>query len=76
MTYLLVMCKALGQSPPQPDQYRSSIKSPVLLYSSGFFLNYDFNHNYDYTQLARFRCQPTLQLETAYETNTAFVTQN
>ena len=66
MTYLLVTCKALGQSPPQPDQYRSSIKSPVLLYSSGFFLNYDFNHNYDYTQLARFRCQPTLQLETAF----------
>ena len=33
MTYLLVMCKVLGQSPLQPDQYRSSIKSPVLLYS-------------------------------------------
>ena len=34
MTSLLVTCKALGQSPLQPDQYRSSIKSPVLLYSS------------------------------------------
>ena len=34
MTYLLVTCKALGQSPLWPDQYRSSIKSPVLLYSS------------------------------------------
>ena len=68
MTSLLVMCKALGQSPLQPDQYRSSIKSPVLLYLSyyGFILNYNFNHNYDYTQLPRFRCQPTLQLETAF----------
>ena len=68
MTYLLVTCKALGQSPLQPNLYRSSIKSPVLLYSSyyGFILNYDFNHNYDYTQLTRFRCQPTLQLETAF----------
>ena len=36
MTYLLVTCKALGQSPLQPDQYRSSIKSPVLLYSSDY----------------------------------------
>ena len=34
MTSLLVTCKALGQSPLQLDQYRSSIKSPVLLYSS------------------------------------------
>ena len=34
MTYLLVTCKVLGQSPPWPDQYRSSIESPVLLYSS------------------------------------------
>ena len=68
MTYLLVTCKALGQSPLQPNLYRSSIKSRVLLYSSyyGFILNYDFNHNYDYTQLTRFRCQPTLQLETAF----------
>ena len=33
MTHLLVTCKALGQSPLQLDQYRSSIKSPVLLYS-------------------------------------------
>ena len=54
----------LGQSPLQPDQYRSSIKSPVLLYSS----DYDYlqrllsNHNYDST---RFRSQPTTQLETA-----------
>ena len=64
MTYLLVTCKVLGQSPLQPDLYRSSIKSPVLLYSSyyGFILNYDFNHNYNYSQLTRFRCQATLQL--------------
>ena len=34
MTYLLVTCKVLSQSPLQRDQYRSSIKSPVLLYSS------------------------------------------
>ena len=30
------MCKALGQSLLQPDQYRSSIKSPVLLYSLSY----------------------------------------
>ena len=68
MTSLLVTCKVLGQSPLQLDQYRSSIKSPILLYSSyyGFILNYDFNHNCDYTQLTRFQCQPTLQLETAF----------
>ena len=34
MTYLLVTCKVLGQSLLQSDQYRSSIKSPVLLHSS------------------------------------------
>ena len=36
MTYLLVTCKVLGQSPLQPDQYRSSIKSLVLLYLSDY----------------------------------------
>ena len=64
MTYLLVTCKALGQSPLQPDQYRSSIKSPVLLYSLSIqthkktilttrFYNQLLltTYNYDYKQL-------------------------
>ena len=56
MTYLLVTCKALDQSPLQPDQYRSSIKSPVLLYSLSQKLTIlRFNSN-----LQR------LQLETAF----------
>ena len=59
MTSLLVMCEALGQSPLQPDQYRSSIKSPVLLYSSD-------SYNHPTKQLTRFRCQPTIQLETTF----------
>ena len=56
---------ALGQSPLQPDQYRSSIKPPVLLYSSDcsqLLQRLLSNHNYDST---RFRSQPTMQLETA-----------
>ena len=59
---------ALGQSPLQPDQYRSSIKSPVLLYSSDYsqittMIQLDFtitqpsNYYYKYTT--------TTQLETA-----------
>ena len=42
MTCLLVMCKVLGQSPLQLDQYRSSIKSLVLLYLSDY--TYDYSH--------------------------------
>ena len=66
MTYLLVTCKALGQSPLQPDQYRSSIKSPVLLYSPDSIQTYNDS---DYTQLNYnyyYKCTTTtIQLETA-----------
>ena len=47
----------LGQSPLQPDQYRSSIKSPVLLYSSNFSITQPSDYYYKYTT--------TTQLETA-----------
>ena len=56
---------ALGQSPLQPDQYRSSIKSPVLLYSHSInSLKLDFtitqpsDYHYEYTTSI------TTQLET------------
>ena len=59
MTSLLVTCKALGQSPLQPDQYRSSIKIPCFIVFGGFILNYDLimiqAHNFttynDYSQI-------------------------
>ena len=49
---------ALGQSPLQPDQYRSSIKSPVLLYSS----NYTYaqsNHKQELRTLTNLLLQQT-----------------
>ena len=57
----------LGQSPVQPDQYRSSIKSPVYCIRplQRFAHNLQrllSNHNYDST---RFQSQLTMQLETA-----------
>ena len=61
MISLLVTCKALGQSPLQPDQYRSSIKSPVLLYLSDYLIltiNQPSDYYYKYTTTM-------IQLETA-----------
>ena len=61
MTSLLVTCKALGQSPLQPDQYRSSIKSPVLLYSPD-----SYNHPTKRLLTTHKISMSTIQLETAF----------
>ena len=52
---------ALSQSPLQPDQYRSSIKSPVLLYSLSQFYNLTITQPSDY----HYKYATTTQLETA-----------
>ena len=44
----------LGQSPLQPDQYRSRIRSPVLLYSTDYYnpkFYSEYLHDYDYDLL-------------------------
>ena len=61
----------ISQSLLHPDQYRFGIKSPVLLYSSDYS---QLEHQHDYStiltitqpsNLQLFRCQSTIQLETA-----------